>query len=355
MGPLDGVDRTELPDLAKQVLASIDVASLVSELVAIRRTGRELTALCPFHEDRDPSLSVNVGSGKFFCFGCGARGDIYDLAGQVWGVKGIRAQLMEVARWGGVTSALDLVAPNCPMPRGPAPAMKPAIRPVAKKVVDRREVAALWAACSPVTGDAEVADFLESRGLDPTQIAERDLARALPQVANHPGWASYHRVGWNRAGYRLVARLFDAQGRLASLTARRIVAAHPEFPKALFPPGARAGLLLADEAGRWALRAPDDYLPAELWIGEGMTDHLALACDFATDDESAPGSLAIVGPGSWSKAAADRVPDRVVVVVAVDADQAGDRYLAEIIETFAGRRVRIDRWRPKSEQPRKQS
>jgi hypothetical protein len=108
-------------------------------------------------------------------------------------------------------------------------------------------------------------------------------------------------------------------------------------------------LLLADEAGRWALRAPHDYVPAELWIGEGLTDHLALACDFALGDESAPGSLAIVGPSSWSKAAADRVPDRVVVVVAVDVDQAGDTYLAEIVKTFEGRPVRIDRWTPKQE------
>jgi len=193
-------------------------------------------------------------------------------------------------------------------------------------------------------------EILTVPGLDPIAIADRDLARAVPERLTLPSWAAYRRVPWNRSGHRLVVRLFDAQGQLASLTARCIVPTDDDGKKALFPPGPRGGLLLADEAGRWALRAPHDYIPTELWIAEGLTDHLALASDFASFDESAPGTLGIVGPGSWSMAAADRVPDRVVVVAAVDADEAGDRYLAEIVKTFRGRPVRIDRWKPKREQ-----
>lgn len=36
--------------------------------------GREATALCPFHDDRKPSFSVNLKTGAFLCFSCGARG-----------------------------------------------------------------------------------------------------------------------------------------------------------------------------------------------------------------------------------------------------------------------------------------
>ena len=344
-----GVDRLGLPDLTAQVLASIDVAALVAELVPVRRVGRELTGSCPFHEDRGPSFNVNPEIGKFFCFGCGARGDVFDLVGHIWGVEGLRGQLIAVARWGGLEWALDRLEPrDHPTSRpAPMPALKPAPKPVARTPVARDQVAALWRLCSPVTDDAAVSEYLRGRGLDPLEIAERDLARALPQGPKLPVWASYRRTPWNRSNHRLLVRLFDAQGQLASLTARRIVTADDGVPKALFPAGPRTGLLLADEAGRWALRAPHDYVPAELWIGEGLTDHLALACDFALGDESAPGALAIVGPGSWSKAAADRVPDRVVVVVAVDVDAAGDKYLAEIVKTFEGRPVRIDRWKPK--------
>jgi hypothetical protein len=210
-------------------------------------------------------------------------------------------------------------------------------------------VAALWLLCRPVTDDAAVSDYLHGRGLDPIEIADRDLARALPERLALPPWASYQRTPWNRSHYRLVARLFNPRGEHASLTVRRIVAADAGMPKALFPPGPRNGLLLADDAGCWGLRAPHDYLPNELWIAEGLTDHFALACDFSVCDEWAPGSLAVVGPNSWSQEAADRIPDRVCIVVAVDADEAGEKYLAEIVRTFEGRSICIDRWKPRQE------
>jgi hypothetical protein len=330
------------------VLAAVDVAAFVAELLPVRRVGRELTGSCPFHEEATPSFNLNPESGKFFCFGCGAKGDVFDLVGHLWGVEGLRGQLVAVARWGGLAWALDRLE-GCEGPHAPVPHLKRPPKPLAKKPVDRNEVAALWELCSPVADDLAVADYLCSRGLDPIAIAERDLARALPEQLTLPSWASRQKAPWNRSHHRLVARLFDTEGQTASLTARRIVMADDGVPKALFPPGPRTGLLLADEAGRWLLRVPHDYVPAEIWIAEGLTDHLALACDFALGDESASGALGIVGPGSWSKPAADRVPDRVVVVAAVDVDKAGDNYLAEIVKTFEGRPVRIDRWTPKQE------
>lgn len=36
--------------------------------------GKQATALCPFHNDRNPSFSVNLKTGAFLCFACGARG-----------------------------------------------------------------------------------------------------------------------------------------------------------------------------------------------------------------------------------------------------------------------------------------
>ncbi len=343
--------HVSLMELKDGILAAIDVSAIAGELVSLRRAGRELEGLCPFHEERSPSFNLNPQTSKFCCFGCGAKGDLFDLVGHVWGVEGLRGQLIAVARWAGLTWALDHLEPRhgSIAASEPVPKLAPARRDATRKPVDRGEVASLWARCRPVTDDAAVAAYLCGRGLDPHQVAERDLARAIPEAAVLPRWASHARVAWNRSGHRLVSRLFDERGELASLTVRRILEADDGARKCLFPPGPRKGLLLADDAGRWALRAPHDYTPAELWIAEGLTDHLALACDFALGDESAPGSLGIVGPSSWSQVAADRIPDRVVVVVAVDADSAGDSYLAEIVRTFEARPVRVDRWTPKPE------
>lgn len=43
-------------------------------LHALRITGNWASARCPFHEDRNPSLSVDIVHGGFVCFGCGAKG-----------------------------------------------------------------------------------------------------------------------------------------------------------------------------------------------------------------------------------------------------------------------------------------
>jgi P4 family phage/plasmid primase-like protien len=48
-----------------------------------KATGDEMKAVCPFHEDGDPSLSVNMQNGLFKCFGCGAAGSLFDFYAQI--------------------------------------------------------------------------------------------------------------------------------------------------------------------------------------------------------------------------------------------------------------------------------
>ena len=43
----------------------------------IEKRGKEWMGLCPFHEDRSPSLSVNEESRVWHCFGCGEGGDVF--------------------------------------------------------------------------------------------------------------------------------------------------------------------------------------------------------------------------------------------------------------------------------------
>jgi len=51
------------------------------------RAGDELMAICPFHEEKQPSFSLNVERGVFYCFGCGESGNIYHLIEHVTGLS----------------------------------------------------------------------------------------------------------------------------------------------------------------------------------------------------------------------------------------------------------------------------
>ena len=58
-----------------QVRAASDIVALISEHVALKRSGRRWSGLCPFHGEKTPSFSVNAEEGRYYCFGCRASGD----------------------------------------------------------------------------------------------------------------------------------------------------------------------------------------------------------------------------------------------------------------------------------------
>jgi DNA primase len=58
-----------------QVRGATDIVALISEYVALKKSGRRWTGLCPFHAEKTPSFSVNAEEGRYYCFGCRASGD----------------------------------------------------------------------------------------------------------------------------------------------------------------------------------------------------------------------------------------------------------------------------------------
>ncbi len=66
-----------LPDSFIQELnAKNDIESVVSSYVSMKRRGRNLVGLCPFHGEKTPSFNLYPETNSFYCFGCGAGGDV---------------------------------------------------------------------------------------------------------------------------------------------------------------------------------------------------------------------------------------------------------------------------------------
>ena len=65
---------------------AIDMVDLVSAKTDLRRVGSRFTGLCPFHDERTPSFSVNAEEKLFYCFGCQAKGDAIGFVEQSEGL-----------------------------------------------------------------------------------------------------------------------------------------------------------------------------------------------------------------------------------------------------------------------------
>lgn len=60
-----------------------DIVDLVSEHVQLTRRGRNFLGLCPFHEEKTPSFSVNPDRQFYHCFGCGVGGDVFKFIQEI--------------------------------------------------------------------------------------------------------------------------------------------------------------------------------------------------------------------------------------------------------------------------------
>src|SRR5262245_17201573 len=68
-----------LEDTKREVLRATDIVSLLEQYVPLKRAGRSMTALCPFHQEKSPSFHVSSERQTFKCFGCGKGGNAIDF------------------------------------------------------------------------------------------------------------------------------------------------------------------------------------------------------------------------------------------------------------------------------------
>ena len=58
-----------------------DIETVISQYVTLKRRGKNLVGLCPLHNEKTPSFTIYPENGSFYCFGCGAGGDVITFIG----------------------------------------------------------------------------------------------------------------------------------------------------------------------------------------------------------------------------------------------------------------------------------
>lgn len=84
----------------------IDIEQVISSNITLKRRGKTLVGLCPFHNEKTPSFTVYPESRSFYCFGCGAGGDVISFVRRMENLDYIEA-VKAVAQMAGVPMPED--------------------------------------------------------------------------------------------------------------------------------------------------------------------------------------------------------------------------------------------------------
>jgi DNA primase len=151
----------EAGSFAERVKQQADIVRVVGEYVRLKKTGKDFSGLCPFHQEKTPSFTVSPIKQIFYCFGCGKGGDVFNF-------------VMDVEK-SAFPEAVRTVAEKCgiaiPRPRERSPEERQENQQRSALVEMHREAQTFFTKQISGTLEGKAARaYLEDRGLDTKAI-----------------------------------------------------------------------------------------------------------------------------------------------------------------------------------------
>lgn len=155
-----------LPELfIQQLKQSCDMERIVSGYLPLKKKGRYLVGLCPFHSEKSPSFYVYPQNQSFYCFGCGAGGDVITFIRRIENLE-----YME---------AVKLLADRCGLELPMDSDQSDARSMLKKRVLEiNRESARFFHSCLMSEQGRQAYEYLISRGRDRKTIRHFGLGYA---------------------------------------------------------------------------------------------------------------------------------------------------------------------------------
>jgi DNA primase len=159
----------EAGSFAENVKQQADLVRVVGEYVRLKKTGKDFSGLCPFHQEKTPSFTVSPIKQIFYCFGCGKGGDVYNFVMD-----------MEKCEF---PEAVKVVAEKCgiaiPRQKERSPEERKENQQRSVLVEMHREAQTFFVKQLEGTAEGKAARaYLEDRGLDKDEIARFGIGYA---------------------------------------------------------------------------------------------------------------------------------------------------------------------------------
>lgn len=218
-------------DFVETVRSAADIVPVISDYVPLKPAGTRLKGLCPFHQEKTPSFSVDPSNQLFYCFGCQTGGDVFKFV-MLYEKVGFREALEGLAKRYGV----------------PIPERRPVDRRQERALGINEEADAFYRGFLADEGGSACRVYLAERGLDDATIeqlglgcapdrwdglrthllakrySEKELLEAGLVLERRDGRGSY-----DRFRNRLIFPIRDLQGRVIAFGGRILGDGEPKY------------------------------------------------------------------------------------------------------------------------------
>ena len=311
------------------------IEEVASAYVDLRRRGKNLVGLCPFHNERTPSFNLYPESNSFYCFGCNKGGSVFDF---VMGVENLA--FPDAVRWlaqrAGMTVPEDSVDDSMSrlrvrvleINRAAArffydtlytPQGQAGLDYFRGRGLDDRTIRHFGLGFAPENGFA-LTDHLRGKGFTPSELQASDMAR-LSKGGNL----------YDRYRNRVMFPILDLRGNVVAFGGRVLTDEKPKYINTADTP------VYHKSAGLFAMNFAKDSGSRQLILAEGYMDVIALHRAGFTNAIASLGTALTEEQARIIRRYADEA------VICYDSDEAGQRATQRAIPILkeAGLLVRV--------------
>ena len=262
------------PEFLRELEARNPIEEVASAYVNLKRRGKNLVGLCPFHNEKTGSFNIYPGNNSFYCFGCNKGGDVISF---VMGVENL--DFPEAVRWlaqrAGMTVPEDGVDDSMSRLRTrileinretarfyykmlSAPEGKPGLDYFRRRGLDNKTIQHFGLGYSPDSGFALV-NHLKAKGYTQQEMLQADVARLSKK--GYP---------YDRYRARAMFPILDLRGNVVAFGGRILTDEKPKYINTSDTP------VYHKSSGLFAMNFAKDSGSRQLILAEGYMDVIAL-------------------------------------------------------------------------------
>lgn len=310
-----------------------DIESVVAPYVSLRRSGRLLSGLCPFHGERSPSFYIYPETQSYYCFGCGAGGDVITFIRTIENLSYVDAVKLLANRAGmrlpdvNADDGTDKLRKRCFAANREAARFFNAVlfRPEGKAGLDyllgrgltAETIRRFGLGFAPAAWDA-LSKHLRSLGYRDDELVQFYLARKSQKGTCYDAFRN-----------RVIFPIIDVQGNVVAFGGRVMDDSKPKYLNSSDTP------VYKKSRGVFALNFAKNHAGKKLILCEGYMDVIAL--------HQAGFTNAVAGLGTALTQEQALLLSRYAddIYICYDSDEPGVKAAAKAVELFAKTNVRI--------------